>query len=153
DPMKLTPLVGALDDYFRVGEVRDDFAWSVLYPPYWRDFVEPGYEARWNGLLLRGAEEGERAAPCVFPSDRLIAGLRPGPLPFSEHAADWEDERGFLPLARVSFERMRERGISFYQVHLPLDVHPAIAPSRLCALGVGLRALEDFFAVGGLPGG
>src|SRR5262249_44321975 len=47
----------------------------------------------------------------------------------------------------------RLRGISFYCVHLPLDAHPEISPSRLCALGAGLTDLDEYFQVGGLPGG
>jgi putative NIF3 family GTP cyclohydrolase 1 type 2 len=152
--MKLTELVRALDAYFRVADVRDDFPWSTLYPePYWREYAEPDYEVRWNGLMVRGADEVRRAATCVFPSDRLVAGLEPGTFLFSEHGADFEDEPGFLPLARASFERMRQGGISFYHVHLPLDVHPEVSPSRLCALGIGLAGLQEFFPVGGLPGG
>jgi hypothetical protein len=48
-----------------VPDVRND-DWSdiydFLYPePYWREFVEPRYEGRWNGLMIRGAEELDRA--------------------------------------------------------------------------------------------
>jgi putative NIF3 family GTP cyclohydrolase 1 type 2 len=153
--MRLEALVGALDSYFRVAEVHDDFAFSSLYPePYWRDYVEPAYEERRNGLMVRGADEVPEAATCVFPSDSLIAGLGPGTLLFSEHGADFADEPGFLPLPRSAFETMRRRGISFYAVHLPLDVHPEVSPSRLCAAGLGLRGLEEFFPVtAGLLGG
>jgi putative NIF3 family GTP cyclohydrolase 1 type 2 len=152
--MKLAQLVHDLDVYFRVREVKNDFAWSVLYTePYWRDFAEPGFDVLWNGLMLRGGEEVTQAATCVFPTDRLVAGLEPGTFLFSEHAADFTDEAGFFPLARSSFELMRDRGISFYHVHLPLDVHPEISPSRLCAAGLGLTDLRECFTVCDLPGG
>jgi putative NIF3 family GTP cyclohydrolase 1 type 2 len=152
--MQLTTLAHDLDLYFRVPEVRDEFHWSILYPEAdWRAFTDPEFEKYWNGLLVRGTEDVQQAATCVFPSDRLIADLPPGTLLFSEHAADFADEPGFLPLSRVTFEIMRQRGISFYAVHLPLDVHPEVSPSRLCAGGMGVTNLEDFFPVGGLPGG
>jgi putative NIF3 family GTP cyclohydrolase 1 type 2 len=152
--MKLAQLVDALDAYFRVRQVGNDFAWSGLYPePYWREFAEPGYEALWNGLMVRGGEEVRRAATCVFPTDHLLAALEPGTFLFSEHAADFTDEAGFFPLARSTFEAMRQRGISFYQVHLPLDVHPEVSPSRLCAGGMGLADLHECFPVCDLPGG
>lgn len=147
-----------LDAYFRVPEVEgDDWAdiFDTVYPePYWREYAEPGWEGRWNGLLVRGADEVERAVTCVFPSDRIVAGLEQGTLLFSEHPVDYADEPGFLPLARASFETMRERGISFYNAHAPLDMHPEISPSRLIAEGVGLEQLEEFLPIAeGIPGG
>ena len=33
---------------------------------------------------------------------------------------------------------MRENRISFYNAHAPLDMHPEVSPSRLCAVGVTL---------------
>ena len=156
--MRLDELVAALDAYFRTQDVRgDDWApiFDFVYPePYWRDFAEPGYEGRWNGLMVRGAADVPEVATCVFVSDRIVASLAPGTLLFSEHPVDLEDEPGFLPISRESFETMRARGVSFYHVHAPLDQHPEIAPSRLVAEGIGLARLEDYFPIAeGIPGG
>jgi putative NIF3 family GTP cyclohydrolase 1 type 2 len=156
--LRLRELVGELDAYFRVPEVTNDdwsAAFANLYPePYWRDYAEPAYEGRWNGLMVRGGDEIERAATCVFPSDRIVAGLEPRTFLFSEHPLDFADEPGFLPLARETFETMRERGISFYHVHAPLDMHPEVSPSRLCAQGVGLERLDEYYPIAdGIPGG
>lgn len=49
---------------------------------------------------------------------------------------------------------MRERGISLYNAHAPLDMHPEVSPSRLCAEGVGLEGLDEYFPLcEGIPGG
>jgi putative NIF3 family GTP cyclohydrolase 1 type 2 len=156
--MKLDEVVRELDAYFRVPEVRNDDwskAFTSQYPePYWRDYVEADYERRWNGLMVRGADDVQRAVTCVFPSDRIIAELDERTLLFSEHPLDFADEPGFLPLARASFEVMRRRGISFYHAHAPLDMHPELSPSRLCAEGVGLERLEEYYPIAdGIPGG
>jgi putative NIF3 family GTP cyclohydrolase 1 type 2 len=156
--MRRDELVGLLDAYFRTGEVRGD-EWAdlfeLVYPePYWREFAEPAYEGRWNGLLVRGADQVERVATCVFPSDRVVAMLEPGTFLFSEHPIDYGDEPGFLPLSRASFERMRSSGISLYNVHAPLDHHPDISPSRMCAQGMGVPVEEEFLPIAeGIPGG
>ena len=156
--MELDGLVGMLDTYFRTRDVRGD-DWSsefdLVYPePYWRDYVEPDYEGRWNGLMVRGADDVRQAVTCVFPSDRIVSQLGPGTLLFTEHPVDLADEPGFLPLARDSFEAMRERGVSLYHVHAPLDMHPEISPSRLCARGLNLTGLEEYFPIAeGIPGG
>jgi len=154
----LEALVAELDRYFRIPDVRDDDwsrAFGQVYPePHWREYVVPGWEERWNGLMVRGAEDVERAVTCVFPSDRIIEALEPATFVFTEHPLDFADEPGFLPLSRESFETMRERGISLYNAHAPLDMHPEVSPSRLCAEGVGLRELEEHFRIcEGIPGG
>ena len=156
--MRLDDIVAELDAYFGVGDVRGD-DWSDIYAfvypsPYWRDYVEPGYEGRWNGLVVRGEPDVGRAATCVFPSDRIIESLPPRTLLFSEHPVDFADEPGFLPLAQRSFDRMRRDGISFYHVHAPLDHHREVSPSRLCAQGIGIQELEEYYPIAeGIPGG
>ena len=156
--MKLDELVGELDRYFRVREVENDDwapAFEAVYDaPYWREYVEPGYEGKWNGLIVRGKGEVERVVTCVFPSDRIVAGLEPGTLLFSEHPLDFADEPGFLPLSRESFETLKARTCGFFHAHAPLDMHPEVSPSRLCAEGVGLEALEEYYPIAdGIPGG
>jgi putative NIF3 family GTP cyclohydrolase 1 type 2 len=156
--VQLLELVAELDAYFRVPDVRGD-DWSqpfeqVYDEPYWREYVAPAWEGHWNGLSIRGAETVDRVVTCVFPSDRIIEGLEPATLLFSEHPLDFADEPGFLPLSLVSYEVMREHGISFYNAHAPLDMHPEISPSRLCARGVGLEDLDEYFPIcEGISGG
>lgn len=156
--MRLDDLVRELDAYFRVPQVeRDDWlpGFEHCYPdPYWREFAEPGYEGRWNGLLVRGRPEVERVATCVFPSDRIVAGLAEGTFLFSEHPLDFADEPGFLPLSRASFETLRDRAAGFYHVHAPIDQHEEVAPSRLVAAAIGLTGTEDYFPItDSIPGG
>jgi putative NIF3 family GTP cyclohydrolase 1 type 2 len=152
--VRLTDLVSDLDAYFRVPDVENDAAWYGDREPYWRAYVEPEWVERRNGLMARGDDEVERAATCVFPSVRIVAGLEPRTLLFAEHPVDLEDEPGFLPLPEETFEAMKREGISFYHVHGPLDQHPEVSPSRLIAEGLGLRETEEYFPiVGGIPGG
>ncbi|HEY3766782.1 MAG TPA: Nif3-like dinuclear metal center hexameric protein [Gaiellales bacterium] len=156
--MQRDDLVARLDAYFGTLNVRgDDWddLFQLVYPdPYWREFAEPAYEGRWNGLLARGGDEVARVVTCVFPSDRVIGLLEPGTFLFSEHPIDYGDEAGFLPLARGSFERMRADGISFYHVHAPIDHHAEVSPSRLCAAAMGVPVEEEFLPIAeGIPGG
>lgn len=152
--MKLAKLVADLDAYFRVPDVEGDARWYGDEEPYWREFVEAGWIERRNGLMVRGADDVEQVATCVFPSVRIVDGLKPRSLLFAEHPVDLEDEPGFLPLPRETFEAMKERGISFYHVHGPLDQHPEVSPSRLIAEGLALDDTEEYFPiVGGIPGG
>jgi putative NIF3 family GTP cyclohydrolase 1 type 2 len=147
--VNLDALAADLDDYFRVGDVRED-DWGSVFDqvydaPYWRDYVEPAWVGWWKGLMVRGAADVERVVTTVFPGDDIFASVEPRTLVFTEHPLDFADVPGFLPWSRDSFERLRANGISVYAVHWPLDVHPEIAPSLLCAGGVGLEAIEMFF--------
>src|SRR5919198_1707963 len=156
--MRLADVVAALDSEFRIDLVRDDdwaAAFAHCYPlPYWREYVEPEYEGRWAGLMVRGDDEVRASATCVFPGDEVVGQLEPGTLLFSEHPLDFADRPGFLPLSRESFEAMRERGISLYHAHAPLDQHPELAPSKLIADGIRLDGAEAYFAIDpALPGG
>jgi putative NIF3 family GTP cyclohydrolase 1 type 2 len=156
--MRSEGLVELLDSYFGTLAVRGD-DWSdlfeLVYPdPYWREFAEPDYEGRWNGLLVRGGDEVTRVATCVFPSDRVVGLLAPGTFLFSEHPIDYADEPGFLPLARRTFERMRADAIGFYHVHAPIDHHPEVSPSRLCAAAMGVTVDDEYLPIAeGIPGG
>jgi len=156
--VRLGELVGELERYFRIPQVEND-DWSPAFEAvydeaYWRDYVEPSYEGKWNGLMVRGAGEVKRVVTCVFPSDRIVAGLEPGTFLFSEHPLDFADEPGFLPLSRESFETLKRRTCGFFHAHAPLDMHPEVSPSRLCAQGVGLEALEEYYPIAdGIPGG
>jgi putative NIF3 family GTP cyclohydrolase 1 type 2 len=141
--VRLERIVAELDACFRVDLVsRDD--WTTAFehayrdPAGWQARVEPGFAGRWNGLMVRGDAEVERAVTCVFPGDALIQGLEPHTLLFSEHPLDFADRTGFLPLAPRSLELLRRRGCSLYVVHAPLYQHPELGPSRLLAAGLGL---------------
>ncbi len=152
--MTLDDLVAQLDAYFRVSDVRGDSLWYESVEPYWREFVEPLWLERRNGLMVRGRGDVERVVTCVFPSERIVGSLKPGTLLFSEHPLDLADVPGFLPLSPESFRILRERACGFYHVHAPLDMHPEVSPSRLCAEGVGLERLEEYFPIAdGIPGG
>jgi putative NIF3 family GTP cyclohydrolase 1 type 2 len=157
--VRLDELVAELDAYFRLPEVKNDAPWGEIYDavggPHWRDYTEAAWDGRWNGLMVRGSGDVSRAATCVFPNDAIVAALEPGTLLFSEHPIAYDDDDvGFNPLARASFELLRARAAGFYHVHGPLDMHPEVSPSRLCADGLGLVDLDEYFPiVDGIPGG
>ena len=45
-------------------------------------------------------------------------------------------------------------GISFYHVHAPIDHHPEVSPSRLCAARDGGAVEEEYLPIAtGIPGG
>ena len=156
--MKRDDLVRALDDYFKVDDVRgddwDDIFDVVYETPHWRKYVEPKWAKSWNGLMVRGADVVARVATCVFPSDAIFARLQPGTLLFTEHPIDDAQGDIFAPWSLKSFERMKSEGISVYTVHAPLDHHSEVSPSRLIATALGLTSTTTYHQTAeGIPGG
>ena len=43
--------------------------YEQLGAPYWREFAEPSYAARWNGLMLRG---GDEVWLCIRRGERMV---------------------------------------------------------------------------------
>ncbi len=147
-----------LDAFFGVDAVRDD-DWTEIFDvvyetPTWKEYVEPRWMERWNGLMLKGGDDVTCVATCVFPSDALFARLAPGTFLFTEHPIDDATGDVFAPWSRASFERARAEGISVYTAHAPLDHHPEVSPSLLIAGALGLSSTEPFFpTTADLPGG
>jgi putative NIF3 family GTP cyclohydrolase 1 type 2 len=156
--VKLNTLVDELDAYFKVDDAVED-GWEKIFgvvyeTPLWRDYVEPKWTKKWNGLMVKSSVDVERVATCVFPSDEIIARVKPRTLLFTEHPLDDALGDVFAPWSRASFERMKRDSISVYQVHGPLDQHPEVSPSRLIASALGLRDVEDYLPMAkGIPGG
>ncbi len=155
--MELAELVQQLDAYFAVAKVRGDDWQRVVATAYpdgrWQRAVEPAYLERWNGLLLRGAPVVTEVVTAVFPTDELLAGLRPGTLLFTEHPVELAG--GCLaPIRAARLAELRRAGVSVYQVHAPLAHHPEVSPSRRLARALGLASVEEYFpVVQGLAGG
>ena len=156
--MRLDVLTGALDDEFGTRLVQDDDWADVFgqcYPdPYWREFAEPGWEGRWNGLMVRGSGEVARAVTCVFPSDGVVAGWSRGRC--CSRSTGGFRRRAGLPAALTG--QLRDDAgagdLVSTDVHAPIDQHPRISPSRMCADAIGLTGVEEYFTIDpAIPGG
>ena len=84
-----------LDACSRSGRPRRRLVAGVragLSEPYWRDYAEPGYEGRWNGLMVRGGKRGIRVAAARrtrAPVELLAAGPPLGAEDVNSAPAAW----------------------------------------------------------------
>jgi putative NIF3 family GTP cyclohydrolase 1 type 2 len=163
---KLTEIVELLDQFFGIGESPADPAFSRFLPSAyesvrrsWRDWMEPAFRSRFNGLMLRGAEDVSGVFLAAFPSgvvlERLLAEAEPGALLFVHHPIDLEsgDPRGewghfFQPISVQHLEALQARRISIYSCHAPLDYHLELSTSRSMATALGARVTDLFFPYG-----
>lgn len=162
----LTDLVEQLDGFFGVTEAPPDPAFSRFLPSTyegvgrsWHDWMEPLFCTRFNGLMLRGAEEVRGVFLAAFPSgvvlDRFLAEADPGALLFLHHPIDLEsgDPRGewghfFQPISPEHVCALRARQLSIYSCHAPLDYHAQLSTSRSMAAALAARVTDVFFPYG-----
>lgn len=101
---------------------------------------EPGFGARFNGLMLRGDDRVGTVWQLSFPEattlSRLLDRTQPGDLIFAHHPIDMRcgDPRGrkgegFIQIAPALLQRLRDHRVSYYSCHAPLDVHLRFSPS------------------------
>jgi putative NIF3 family GTP cyclohydrolase 1 type 2 len=162
----LAEIVQELDKFFGVSEALPDPAFSRFLPSAyeevdrsWRDWMEPRFCSRFNGLMLRGAEEVTGVFLAAFPSGlvlaRFITEAEPGALLFVHHPIDLEsgDPRGewgrfFQPISSDHVKTLRDRRLSVYSCHAPLDYHAQLSTSRSMAAALRARVTDVFFPYG-----
>ncbi len=127
----------------------------------WRSWFEPGFNARFNGLMLRGDDHVGKLWLMSFPEattiSLLLDQIQPGDLIFAHHPIDMRcgDPRGdkgagFIPIPPALLHRLRQRRVSYYSCHAPLDVHPRFSPSGAIANLIGGTRVDTFFDGAGI---
>ena len=116
----------------------------------WRSYVEARFAERFNGLMLRGGPEVGTVFCSVFPTPDVIDGFlargSAGDLLLLHHPIDMEcgDPRGrwgraFLPISIHHLDTLRERRLSVYACHAPLDYGRTIGTTAALADALGVR--------------
>jgi len=134
--MRLTELVGYLDDFLRVPEV-------------------PDYPKAHNGLQVAGGREIRRVALTV---DACLATIRAAvechaDLLIVHHGLFWEDT---VPLTGRFYARLQPlfaSGMALYSCHLPLDVHPEVGNNAMLCRLLALTPCETFARFEGIDTG
>jgi putative NIF3 family GTP cyclohydrolase 1 type 2 len=158
----LSSITERLDEYFSIRELGPDPAFvryiPLVYEPAgfdWHKEFEEQFNTYFNGLMIRGAELAGRVFLAVFPTDdvleRFISEADPGDLLFMHHPlfmecgdphGEWG--RGFLPIREEYIRRIKEKRLSVYTCHNPMDVHPVSGTSRAIAEALGVHVTDDF---------
>jgi len=127
------------DEEFRVLETESDPAMSKFVPMFydsigfdWKNFFEPDFCKRFNGLMINGGVPIRKVVLVVFLNDEIINKIlenyESGTLIFSHHPIQMECGdpqgnmgKGFLPVNPDLLEQIKKKGISVYSCHAPLD--------------------------------
>jgi putative NIF3 family GTP cyclohydrolase 1 type 2 len=151
----LTSIEKLLDDTFAITRFGVDPAFSrfipMVYDPIgfnWRGFFEADFTERFNGVMIRGDSEVSKIWCISFPRDyvleRIIARAQPGDVIFAHHPIDMEcgdpqgkKGRGFIPVPTNLLQAIRDRRLTFFSCHVPLDINPGLSTSDAIAHIIG----------------
>ena len=104
-----------------------------------------------KGLVLDFAVNIERVYTAVFPSeavlDRIMESDTTDALLFTHHPMIWEtpfEGHPFKNIPTKYLEEMKERRISYYAIHLPLDRNGPYSTGRSLARSLGIEPVGDF---------
>jgi putative NIF3 family GTP cyclohydrolase 1 type 2 len=125
----------------------------------WAGFFDADFTTRFNGLMLRGSEQVPHVFCACFPSpdvvDAFISQARSGDLLFLHHPIDMEcgtpqgvQGRGFLPIAPEKLQQMKEKGLSVYACHAPMDTNREIGTNEAIVEALNAEVLEAFYPYG-----
>jgi putative NIF3 family GTP cyclohydrolase 1 type 2 len=141
---KLSNIIDKLDKLFRLDEFDVDPSFCRFFPiTYssvdfdWRSYFEGEYLRRFNGIMIRGDEEVGAIFCSVTPTEEVLnhfieKSLR-GDLLLLHHPVDCENGdpkgslgRGLIPMSQEQLDKIREKGLSVYSCHIPMDINPEV---------------------------
>lgn len=164
---RLDALTARFDELFGVAALDRDPGFSLFIPMVydaigfdWRSAFEPEFARRFNGTMLRGRDEVGAVFCAAFPSTEVLDGFlrdaAPGDLLFCHHPIDLRsgDPRGaegagFVPIAPETLRSLRERGLSFYACHAPMDTaRGEVGTTMAMVEALGASAEAEFYPYG-----
>ena len=155
--MKAVELYAYLEKDFIFPHLYDEFA---RYIPDLHPYMTDGFKERSMGLVCDFTDEVNSVYTAVFPSDRvmsyMLANEPCNAMLFLHHPAIW-DYRGspqrWFQMDNKWVEQCKDRGISIYAIHVPLDNFGLYSTSRSLTAAMDIEIIEPFAEYrGGLAG-
>lgn len=169
NPSKKTILISkvtnTLNSFFKVKELEKDPAMSRFVPmvykqtQQWKKIFEPDFLKRFNGLMVRGADEIRTIFTASFPHDEIVQQFirksREGDLLFLHHPIPLECGnprgnlgRGFLPINSSLLRKVVKKRLSIYSCHAPLDYNEKISTNRAIVEALKAKIESEFLPYG-----
>ncbi|WP_412103600.1 Nif3-like dinuclear metal center hexameric protein [Rossellomorea aquimaris] len=158
---RLIDIVQRLNQTFEIKSYGKDPAFSRFIPQVydgkmdWKAKFEPAFSELFNGLMIKGKSEVKSVFLAVFPTEDVLETFiqegEPGDLLFMHHPllmecgdpkGNWG--RGFVPIKESLIDRIREKGLSIYTCHVPLDYHRTLGTSQAIAEAMNVNITDRF---------
>lgn len=153
--MKAKDLYKKLDAYFELEKCRDD----------WRDmdfneFIADNFKQRYMGLVLDNSQNIVQVYTAVFPSDKVLNKIlnskKEDILLFTHHPMIWDSSRLGYPFKDINKSlliKLRERKISLYSLHVPLDRNGEYSTAVSLAKAISIIPENEFYEYFGVKAG
>lgn len=166
--MNLSTITEKLDRLFQVRELAADPAMSRWVPCVydainfnWKETFEPDFSQRFNGLMIKGAENVSEVFCSVFPTEEILQNFieksQVGDLLFLHHPIDLQcgDPRnqenlgaGFTAIDPKTIEEIRSKHLSIYSCHAPMDCTNDIGTNAAIIKSLNAEVVSEFLPYG-----
>jgi putative NIF3 family GTP cyclohydrolase 1 type 2 len=151
--LKAENLYESLDKLFELEKMQED-EWSSLDLG---DYITENFKQTRMGLVLDNAEEIEQVYTAVFPSERVLDSIlssgQRNVLLFTHHPMIWDLSTGGYPFRNIPPEylkQLKERAISHYAIHVPLDRNGPYSTTASLARALEIESEREFFEYHGV---
>jgi len=139
-------------------QLEKDFVTSEMKEDWYEDiegideYICNNFKQRSMGLLCDFAQELTKVYTAVFPSDevllKILADDDCDALIFLHHPMDWDlskdPNKAFYEITAELLTRLKERRISLFNFHYPLDNFGEYGNSKTLAEAIGLKIIKPF---------
>ncbi|WLD94703.1 Nif3-like dinuclear metal center hexameric protein [Alkalihalobacillus sp. AL-G] len=151
-----------LDSLFNIIELDRDPGFSRFIPQVydpikvdWTQYFEADFSKRFNGLMMKGSDQMNTVFLAVFPTDQVLESFineaSEGDLLFLHHPlvmecgdprGEWG--RGFVPIRKSLLQSLKDKKLSVYTCHTPLDYHLEISTNMAIANVMNALVIDRF---------
>jgi putative NIF3 family GTP cyclohydrolase 1 type 2 len=144
--MEAKELYAKLDEDFGIESLHDD--WSFMK---FNEYIAPGFRSRYMGIVLDNTSEVKKVYTATIPDldilDKLIQTDQTDILLFSHHAMGYDPTMAGFPFYDIPEDyllKLKQKRISFYMLHTPLDKNGEYSTSVNLARNLGLDITGEF---------
>jgi putative NIF3 family GTP cyclohydrolase 1 type 2 len=144
--MKAKKLYNRINRDFEIDKYEDD--WSFVE---FNEFINPAFKERYIGVMLDNSDNIEKIYTSTIPDtivlDKLLARNETDVLLFSHHAMGYDPTLEGFPFYNISIDylkELKEKRISFYVLHIPLDKNGTYSTSMNLAKVLQLQVIDEF---------
>ena len=145
--MKANKLYDCLENDFIFGELTD--LWTKYMGPVY-DFLTDNFKERSMGLVCDFAEDITKVYSAVFPTDKILQQIidngTTDAMLFLHHPSIWDIRTvpTYKQINPVLLKKLKERRISIYNLHVPLDNYGDYSTSKTLADALNIEIIKPF---------
>ena len=152
--MKAKKLYKKLDSDFELDKLKDD--WKEME---YNQYISGNFKKRYMGVLLDNSQDIDCVYTAVFPSDKVLNQIlksgKDNILLVTHHPMIWDIRNPsiFLNISKNLLPILKQKKISIYSIHVPLDKNGEYSTSTNLARSLELDIEGEFYEYFGVKVG